>query len=253
MPDLVIAIGNTRIRAAVFEQGILVVDYAYAHNQTDLLKAVLEEYLGARTLNNIAIATVVPELITPWHHLPQTQMITKEMIPLSGIYPTMGLDRVLTALGAWLKYKSPVLVIDCGTAISLTGINGDRRIIGGAILAGLRMQLQSLNRATAALPLIDLPADLSQNLIKNFPSRWATDTPSAIYSGLIYTVAAGLEDFIEDWRSLYANTQIIFTGGDSELIIQFLNSKSSSKLDNSYLSQVQLDKNLIFKGIAAIF
>ncbi len=241
MPDLAIAIGNTRIRAAVFEQGILISDYAQAHNQLD----ILVQELGQHKFNKIAIASVVPQLITPLHDLPQTQIISKDQVPLTGIYETMGLDRALVAWGACINYGLPVLVIDCGTAISLTGIDGDRKIIGGAILAGLKMQLQSLSSTTAALPLVDLPVGLHKDKI----SRWATDTTTAIHSGLIYTLIAGLEDFIQDWLSLYANTKIVFTGGDSELILRFMKAenKRSIKLD-----RFELDQNLIFRGIAAI-
>jgi len=244
MPDLAIAIGNTRIRVAVFEQGILISESAQVHEQLD----ILVQELKLQKFNKIAIASVVPELITPWHHLSQTQIVTRAMIPITGIYPTIGLDRLLTAWGAWLQYKSPVLVIDCGTAISLTGIDGDRKLIGGAILAGLRMQLQSLNRATA-LPLVDLPEDLTKDLPKKISSRWATDTNAAIQSGLIYTVVAGLEDFIQDWRSLYPDTKIVFTGGDSKLILEFMD----TKIGDRERSQIYLDPNLIFQGIASIF
>jgi type III pantothenate kinase len=238
MPDLAIAVGNTRIKAGVFEQGILISNYAYLLSQIQ----VLEQELGQIEFHKIAIASVVlevPELKTIWHDLPQTQIMTKAMIPLTGIYPTLGLDRTVVGYGASIEYGSPVLVIDCGTAISLTGIDSDRHIVGGAILAGLRTQLKSLNTSTA-LPWIDLPQDLDRNL----PTRWATNTNSAIYSGLFYTVMAGLADFVSDWRSLYPDSKIIFTGGDSELIFKFMNAKERS--------HIYLDQNLILKGIAAI-
>lgn len=239
MPDLAIAVGNTRIKAGVFEQGILISNYAYPLSQIQFL----EQELGQIEFHKIAIASVVleiPELKTIWHDLPQAQIITKAMIPLTGIYPTLGMDRAVVGYGACIKYGLPVLVIDCGTAISLTGIDSDRHLVGGAILAGLQTQLKSLNTSTAALPWIDLPQDLDRNL----PTRWATDTNSAIHSGLLYTVIAGLADFISDWRSLYPNSKIVFTGGDSELIFKSMNTENEL--------QIHLDQNLILKGIAVI-
>jgi len=229
MPDLAIAIGNTRIKAGIFEQGILISDYAQTHDHLNF------QELQSIEFEKIAIASVVPsaKLITIWHALPQTQMITRSMIPLIGIYPTLGLDRILTGYAACEEYGNPVLVIDCGTAISLTGIDGDRRIIGGAILAGLTTQLKSLNISTS-LPLLELPQTL--------PTRWATDTTTAIYSGLIFSVMAGIQDFIQDWRSLYPNSKIVFTGGDGELVLKFMNTRNDS--------QIYLDRNLILQGIA---
>jgi type III pantothenate kinase len=239
MPDLAIAIGNTRIKAGIFERGILISAYAQAHDRLNLL----ERELGDIEFQKIAIASVVPisKLITIWHNLPQTQIITRSMIPLTGIYPTLGLDRILAGYAACKEYGNPVLVIDCGTAISLTGIDRDRQVIGGAILAGLTTQLKSLNISTS-LPLLELP----QSLDRNLPTRWATDTNTAIYSGLIYTVVAGIQDFIQDWRSLDPDSKIIFTGGDSELILKLMNAKFEN------IHSIYLDRNLILKGIAAI-
>jgi type III pantothenate kinase len=239
MTDLAIAFGNTRIRIGIFEQGILISNYAYMLSQIYVLEQELSQLVGQIEFHKVAIASVISEtskIKTICHDLPQTQIVKRSMIPLTGIYPTMGLDRALTGYGACVEYDSPVLVIDCGTAISLTGIDGDRHIIGGAILAGLSTQLKSLNISTAALPLLDLPPQL--------PDRWATDTNLAIYSGLLYTVMAGLESFIQDWRSLYPSSKIIFTGGDSELIFKFMNVESQS--------EIYLDQNLILKGIAAV-
>lgn len=235
MPDLAIAIGNTRIKAGVFERGILISNFAQPHNRLDFLQQELQSI----EFRKIAIASVVPTLKTIWHDLPQTQTIAKSMIPLTGIYPTMGLDRALSGYAACLEYADSVLVIDCGTAISLTGIDSDRHIIGGAILAGLSTQLKSLNISTS-LPLLELPQTLGRNL----PTRWATDTNTAIYSGLIYTVIASLESFIQDWRSLYPDSKIVFTGGDGESIFKFMYAEERS--------QICLDPNLILKGIARI-
>jgi len=213
MPDLAIAIGNTRIKAGVFEHGILISTYAQPHDRIRLLEQELEQELehklGDREFQKIAIASVIPSVIplaipsvipiapkikTIWDDLPKTQIITRSMIPLTGIYSTMGLDRAVAGYAACLEYAGlPVLVIDCGTAITLTGIDRDRRVIGGAILAGLTTQLKSLNISTAALPLL-VPQDLDRKFNKNPPTRWATDTNSSIYSGLIYTVMAGLAD-----------------------------------------------------------
>lgn len=202
---LAIAIGNTRIKAVVFGSDRQILEeYAYTHKQLPILEAKLAD----RDFENIAIASVVPELITSWHHLPQTQIITTSDVTLRGLYATMGCDRALAAYGAGEIYGYPVLVIDAGTAITLTGIDADRTLIGGAIVAGLRSQFLSLSQNTAALPDVPIPETL--------PHRWSLDTTSSIQSGISHIFLAGLQAYINDWRSQFPDSKVILTGGDGE-------------------------------------
>ncbi|MFN7355994.1 MAG: type III pantothenate kinase, partial [Pseudanabaena sp.] len=151
---LAIAIGNTRIKAVIFcSDRQILEEYAFTHDQLP----VLEAQLADRDFAHIAIASVVPELSTNWHHLPQTQIIKTCDVPLRGLYATMGCDRALAAYGAGETYGYPVLVIDAGTAIDLTGINDQKTLVGGAIVAGLRSQFLSLYQNTSALPDLHVP------------------------------------------------------------------------------------------------
>jgi type III pantothenate kinase len=222
--NLAIAIGNTRIRAAIFRHGNLMAAYAFDHG--DQMQALRSQEFG-----KIAIASVVPEVTTVWHNMPQVQIVTAAMIPIVGIYSSMGIDRVLCGWGACITYGCPVLIIDAGTGLSLTAIADEFNFWGGAILPGLSTQLRSLNSQTAALPLVTLP--------RNPPIRWATDTTGSIQSGVIYTILAGLEDFIQDWRSHFPLGRIVFTGGDAELILAM----------RSQQEQTFLDPNLIFTAL----
>jgi len=219
MPNLAIAIGNTRIRAAIFEDWRLIGAYAFEYG--DQLALPEQEF------KKIAIASVVPEVQTRWHDLPQTQIITTDMIPISGIYAGMGVDRGICAWGAALTYGCPVLVIDAGTALSLTAIAHQFTFWGGAILPGLGTQLRSLNLGTAALPLATLPNER--------PQRWATDTITSIQSGIIYTVLAGLEDFRRDWRSHFPTGKIVLTGGDAELLLAIGFQEEGTILDRNLI------------------
>lgn len=206
MPDLAIAIGNTRIQIGIFCNGNLTSHAACAHG--------MMPKLAEMEFERVAIASVVPHLKTIWHDFPQTQIITSPMVPLTGVYPTMGLDRVLAGWGAADMYQTATLVIDCGTALTFTGISSDRHFVGGAILAGLRTQLLSLKQATAALPLVNLPETL--------PPRWALDTAGSIQSGLMFGAIATVDNFIQDWQRLYPQSSIILTGGDSPLLAPWL-------------------------------
>jgi type III pantothenate kinase len=224
---LVIAIGNTRIKAVIFGSGDrqIIEEYAYTHDQLQ----ILETQLANQDFASIAIASVVPELITIWHHLPQTQIIKTSDVPLQGLYSTMGCDRVLAAFGAGETYGYPVLVIDAGTALTLTGIDRHKNLVGGAIIAGLRSQFGSLHQNTAALPDLPIPEAL--------PERWATDTTGAIQGGVAHILLAGLQAYIDDWRSQFPNSQVILTGGDRD------------RLKSWGLEVEAIDQHLIFWGL----
>ncbi|HBB31137.1 MAG TPA: pantothenate kinase [Cyanobacteria bacterium UBA9273] len=182
------------------------------------------------------LASVVPEQTTLWQTYPHTQVITLDHLPLSGLYPTLGIDRALALLGAGETYGYPVLVIDGGTALTFTGADTHRHLIGGAILPGLRLQLESLAQGTAALPATELPTQL--------PPRWAVQTAGAIASGVVYTILAGIRDFITDWRGQFPDSKIVLTGGDSRLLIAYLQTQYPNMG-----CQLIGDQQLIFWGM----
>jgi len=162
----------------------------------------------------LVLASVVPQQTAIWQSYPEVRIITLDQLAIGGIYPTLGIDRALALLGAGNKFGWPVLLIDAGTALTFTGADVNRYLIGGAILPGLGLQLSSLGKKTAGLPLVSLPESL--------PCRWAKDTAGAIQSGVVYATVAGVRDFIEDWRCLFPNSKIAVTGGDRTLLLQYL-------------------------------
>jgi type III pantothenate kinase len=188
----------------------------------------------------IYLVSVVPSQTEIWQQFPQVKLITLADIPLFNLYPTLGIDRALTAFGAGNIYGYPILVIDGGTALTITGIDNNHRLVGGAILPGLRLQLRSLCTGTAALPEIILPPQL--------PPRWSDNTPGSIASGVLYTVSAGVSDFIRDWQQLFPASYIILTGGDGELLTGYLQANLSVDL----AEQIRFDRDLLFGGLSAI-
>ncbi|MFS8116900.1 MAG: pantothenate kinase [Microcoleus sp.] len=162
----------------------------------------------------LVLASVVPQQTAIWQSYPEVRIMTLDQLAIGGIYPTLGIDRALALLGAGNQLGWPILLIDAGTALTFTGANVNRYLIGGAILPGLGLQLSSLVKKTAGLPLVSLPESL--------PCRWAKDTAGAIQSGVVYATVAGVRDFIEDWRCLFPNSKIAITGGDRTLLLQYL-------------------------------
>ena len=69
----------------------------------------------------------------------------------------LGADRVATAIGAQVLYpKRHVVVVDCGTATTVTALRSDGTLLGGAILPGLSLWPETLALRTAQLPRIQL-------------------------------------------------------------------------------------------------
>jgi type III pantothenate kinase len=183
-------------------------------------------------ISAIYLASVVPQQTGLWQSsLPASLLKVIDHpatpLPLQGLYPTMGCDRILNLWGAGITYGWPTLVIDSGTALTYTaGIPPDSqtptsppaigKFIGGAILPGLRPQFKALQTQTAALPEVRLPAP-DQAL-----SLWASDTPSAMQSGILHTILAGVQYFIASWRKQYPDSTIVFTGGDGAYLYDWV-------------------------------
>ena len=238
---LFLAVGNSRLHWAWFRGGQLVQNWDTPHLLTKIESSaippeLLSEQLNKQKLTNIPItlASVVGQQTKLWSGYSNLSAIELSDIKLKNIYATMGIDRALAAWGGGETYGYPCLVIDGGTALTFTGVDKQKQLIGGAILPGLQSQLQTLNQKTAALPQIDIPTTL--------PPRWALDTEGAIASGIIYTLIAGISSFINDWQQQYPDSQIIFTGGDAEILTKYLH------LHFPELKTI-CDRHLIFWGI----
>jgi type III pantothenate kinase len=243
-----LSIGNSRYHWAWFLntkfQSSWDTEYLNIDRYSDFLPIDCHQIITHKKLEfdriPIYLVSVVPSQTEIWQQLPQVKLITLADIPLLDLYPTLGIDRALTIFGAGNLYGYPVLVIDGGTALTITGVDNKCRLVGGAILPGLRLQLRSLCTGTAALPEIILPSQL--------PPRWSDNTPGAIASGILYTVSAGVSDFIRDWQQLFPASYNILTGGDGELLTGYL----QANLLVDLAERVRFDRDLLFLGLSAI-
>jgi len=115
-------------------------------------------------------------------------------------------------------------------------VDRDKKLVGGAIVPGLKVQLASLRERTAALPEVSLSERL--------PQMWAKETAEGIRSGIIYTILAGIEKFSLEWLNLYPESRIILTGGDRDLIRDYWQENA--------IKSLLVDETIIFQGIAAV-
>ncbi len=230
---LALMIGNSHHHWAYFEKEQLIRTWQTTHFLTQP-KALTPPNLPPHL--PLYLASVVPAQTEFFQNYPKLHIIQLADISLNNLYPTLGIDRALAVLGAGEIYGFPCLVIDGGTALTFTGVNGDRALVGGAILPGLGLQFRTLGTQTAALPSLDLPQTL--------PPRWASNTSDAIASGILYSLLAGLSSFINDWLSQFPQSPIILTGGDGQILFNYLR-----EIDPPHLFSLSYDPDLIFWGM----
>ncbi|MGB3297243.1 MAG: pantothenate kinase [Phormidesmis sp.] len=198
-------------------------------------------------LASLWIASVVPVQTALWSSLDGSAatIVERSHLPLSGLYPTLGIDRAVNLLGAGHTVGWPVLVIDGGTALTFTaGIQQANRgrVYGGAILPGIRLQKESLARQTATLAQFIAIDDAS--LPKELPARWATDTPGAIASGLIYGTISAIIDYLNDWWQRFPTGKAVLIGGDGPMIHELLQQRTPA-----IAARVQVNSHLMFQGM----
>ena len=220
---LALAIGNSRCHWAQFSGSQLQATWDTPHLSGEAVHQLIQQLFDFSTLScpnpigafspaDLWIASVVPAQTALWDTYPLAHRLTLNDIPLQNLYATFGIDRALAAVGAIAKFSSPVLVIDAGTALTFTGVE-QNSLVGGAILPGLRLQFQALGQGTAALPVVSATT---------LPEQWAVNTTDAIASGIIYTLLAGVREFIAAWLQQFPESSVVMTGGDSDRLYQYL-------------------------------
>ena len=132
----------------------------------------------------------------------------------------VGADLVAGAVGALQKYKPPVIVVDMGTATTLMAIDKDRNFLGGAIMPGVRLSLNSLVSEASMLQGISL------------------DSPKHILYGHAAMID-GLVDRMEE--ELEGEVTVIATGGLAAGVVP------------ACRHQIQVDDTLLLTGMRIIY
>lgn len=123
----------------------------------------------------------------------------------------VGRDRVADAVGALAAYPPPLIIIDLGTATTISVINAQRQFIGGLILPGIRVSLDALTARTSQLGGISI--DVPKQII-------GRNTIDSMKSGILYGNAAALDGIIDRIEAeLGQKTTIVATGGWSGRIL----------------------------------
>ncbi len=124
---------------------------------------------------------------------------------------TVGSDMIVDAVAASKEYPLPAIIIDMGTATTMSVLDQKGNYTGGVILPGLRVSLDSLSSKTAQLPSISL--DIPQKVI-------GKNTIDCMRSGIMYGNAGMIDGIIERMEEeLGEKATVIATGGLSRFVV----------------------------------
>jgi len=240
MTNLVIDIGNTLTKMAIFEGDALLKAEQYTQPGTDDITALTQHH----TINR-AIASSVKTEKQPWQltleqHCPVTYFnssITAGIINHYKTPQTLGPDRLAAIIGAYYLYPGTCnVVISGGTCITYDFVDAGANYFGGSISPGLNMRYKAVNYYTAALPLLEPETD--------FHHTYGDDTASAIRSGVQNGIKYELTGFIESYIKHGQECNIILSGGDSIFF--------DTLLKNSiFAPYIKIEPYLVLKGLNA--
>ena len=208
--NLVIDIGNTNVKVAIFNGDLLV-------NNKVLSSSKLIHYLknlkfDSGIISNVGNQNLEKELLNIYPNL--ITLSTNLKFPIQFLYQSMdsiGKDRIANAMGAFFKNpNSNSLIIDAGTCLTFDFIDSDNFYHGGAISPGLSMRFKSLSTFTEKLPQLSFNS-ASYNLI-------GFDTESSIVSGVVNGIVGEIKTIIKRYREKNQLLTVFFTGGDTEFI-----------------------------------
>jgi type III pantothenate kinase len=209
-----IDIGNTRIKAGIFEDDKLLSVFHFENIEG--LKLYCDDL---PTSTPIIISSVTNDDLTSFYHRFLNVLILNYKTPLPitnnyGTPHTLGNDRLAGVTGAALLFENKNnLVIDIGTCVKYDFIDSNKIYEGGSISPGLDLKFKALNHFTGKLPLV-----VKQNLF----FEKGNSTQNALLSGVMYGTLMEMKGYINTFSNQYQDLQIILTGGDASYFVDKL-------------------------------
>jgi type III pantothenate kinase len=209
--DLVLDIGNYRIKGAYFDEGGPLSPFVLPHTA-----ASLEPLLDAKRPAAVCLSST--------HSLVDAEikaLLEKKGIPFSEIDfkkvkvvldvdepEALGQDRIANVYGALYHFpQNDCIVVDMGTAVTFDVIGCDGRYLGGAIYPGVDIGAKALANYTDQLPEVTVTAPVE-------PIAKTTETH--IQSGLYYGLLGAVERIVFEMRHAregLSDVKVLATGG----------------------------------------
>ena len=234
--NLIIDIGNTRIKAGLFLENELKHSFVF-DSATDFFEAdIFRKFLVKQCILASVVNEIEPFIIRLKEKVNVLVFSGETPTPIKNLYRsahTLGSDRLAGAVGGNLVFPGKnVLVIDAGTCIKYNFVNANSEYIGGAISPGLQMRFKAMHTFTSRLPLLEVD--------ENFQTLIGTNSSESILSGAQIGAIAEVDGCIALYKQQFPDINVVITGGD----VNFF----EKRLKNSIFA----DQNLILKGLNAI-
>lgn len=170
-------------------------------------------------VSDCVISNVVPQSLFHFRNLSRRYfncepfVVSAETIPGVAVRipkpSEAGADRLVNAVGAFVAYGGPLVVVDSGTATNFDIVGADGGFEGGIIAPGINLSMQALHDAAAQLPRVAIqrPAQVI-----------GKDTVGAMQSGVFWGYISLIEGLIARIKAEYpAALKIVATGGIAAL------------------------------------
>ncbi len=236
-----IDIGNTNITIGIFNGSRLVRKSKIPTRQPDLYAGRVRALVPGGGCS-VIISSVVPKTLARIKTILRkmtgcgVKVLGEDMdVPIKNLYAKpaqVGQDRLVNAFAASRLYGAPALIIDFGTAVTFDCVSKKGEYLGGLIMPGIELSLQSLYENTALLPKVELRP--TNNLI-------GRSTEESMRSGILFGLGASCDGLAAKYKRLLgASTKVVATGGNSRLI-------------KRYAKSIQVtDEGLTLKGLMII-
>lgn len=234
---LVIDVGNSHTVTAIYNNDKLIGHWRLKTDRDRTGDELAIRYYSLFTMEGIkpeqithvVLASVVPTLEASWVHCckkhfskhlkaPVLKLDSNNISPLVAVDTDnpkeVGIDRLVNAFAAHRRYKTNLIVIDFGTAITFDCVTEDCKYIGGVILPGIAISLDALVTRTAKLPMVDVTTPPETLIGKN--------TVHAMKSGILYGYGSLIDGIVHGIQKEMVgedkDIKVIATGGMAKLI-----------------------------------
>ncbi len=243
MSVLAIDIGNTRVAFNVFTAGKAqdaAVRITHAELETELAGLLESQWEKARKETEdqgedrgdedceIVIASVVPALTERIKQgvkagvgaalaEARVRVVGREIrVPLKTALKdeeTVGVDRLLGALAAYVNVETACVIVQMGSALVIDCIDDEGVFRGGSIAPGLAMGARALKEFSAKLPLVTLSPPTEEHV-------FGGDTEEAINLGLYAGARGAVKELIERYATALGSwPHVVATGGDAQAVL----------------------------------
>ena len=233
MMILIIDLGNTNVKAAVFEKDTLldVVVFEKGKIVSEIKKILKKHPISKAVMSNVAsISEVKLKKIQAFVEIIFISSFRR--VPFVNLYKTpktLGVDRIALAAAAVSQFPHKnVLVVDAGSCITFDFVTAKKEYLGGAISPGIQMRFRTLNHFTANLPLL---------VKEEVTSFIGFSTKESINSGVVNGVIQEIEGVISQYKNKYLDLTVVLTGGDTNFL--------SKQLKSSIFA----NQNLLLQGL----